>query len=181
VSFARSIAANPLRQGEILSNLRRAKLTMASVGDEAAPVVDFEGHPFVVVLTQDCDLDLDRKARLGQVNMDKAIPDVLFCIATTAEELKRSPGMTSRIWEQIVIHGHERYQVLQNVPRETDLQDVGVPSLGVDFKRHFTMPVDEVYRRIERGEARRHGHLVSPYLEHFSSRFARFQSRIALP
>lgn len=179
--FARSDPAAPLRQGEIVSNLRRAKLTIESVGNEVAPVVNFEPHPYAIILTQDCDLDLDRKARLGEAKPDKRIPDVLFCEAVTAEELRGGSAMNSTIWSHVKIHGHERYQILEAVGAQFDLQATGVPSLGLDFKRHFTMPVDEVYLRIEIGEARRRCRLVSPFLEHLSSRFARFQSRVALP
>jgi hypothetical protein len=57
----------------------------------------------------------------------------------------------------------------------------GLPELAIDFKRYFTVPTDEVYRRIELGEARRRCLLISPYLEHLSSRYAYFLSRIALP
>lgn len=179
--YAQSLATGPLRQGEIISELRRAKLAIASVGNENSPLVNFENHPYAVVLTQDCDLDLDLKARNGQVKVDKMVPDVLFCIAVTADELKNSQGMTSRIWDQIGVHGHERYQVIGAVSAEVDLRQTGLPSLALDFKHHFSMPVDEVYRRIEISEAHRRTRLISPYLEHLSSRFARYQSRVALP
>lgn len=78
-------------------------------------------------------------------------------------------------------HTHERYQVLEEVPAEKDLLGEGVPSLGLDFKRIFTVPTDEIYRRIELNHARRRFHLTSPYLEHLISRFTHYQGRVALP
>ena len=51
----------------------------------------------------------------------------------------------------------------------------GMPELGIDFKRYFTIPTDEVYFRI-RAEAQRRSRLRSPYLEHLSNRFYSFQS-----
>jgi hypothetical protein len=53
--------------------------------------------------------------------------------------------------------------------------------MGIDFKRYFTIPADETYRRVELGEAQRRCVLQSPYLEHLSSRFAYYLSRVALP
>ena len=41
--------------------------------------------------------------------------------------------------------------------------NVGIPELGVDFKRYFTIPTDEIYKRIEKGEVRRRCVLMSPY------------------
>jgi hypothetical protein len=138
-------------------------------------------HPFAVVMTQDCDLEQDFRARDGQNKSDKRIPNVLFCQIITAEELRGGVGITSDIWKRIRNNKDERYQFLQVVARGEDSHDEGLPELGVDFKRYFTMPTDEVYRRIARGEAQRRCFLNSPYLEHFSSRFAYFLSRIALP
>lgn len=58
---------------------------------------------------------------------------------------------------------------------------MGLPELGIDFKKIFTIPTDEIYQRIALGQVKRRAVLVSPYLEHLSSRFAYFLSRIALP
>ena len=62
-----------------------------------------------------------------------------------------------------------------------DSQNIGLPELGIDFKRHFTIPTDEMYKRLQIGEAKIRCMLMSPYLEHLSCRFAYFLSRIALP
>lgn len=57
----------------------------------------------------------------------------------------------------------------------------GAPELVIDFKRYFTLPTGELYRWIALGETRRRCRLRSPYMEHLSSRFAYFLSRVALP
>ena len=171
-----------LRQCEIVSGLRRTRLAIDSVGnDEEPPVVNFEDHEYAILMTQDCDLDLDYKARRGQVGDDKIISDFLLCQALPADEMRGKQNIKSDIWRRITNHAHERYQVLPAIPLDKDLLGEGVPSLGLDFKRFFTMPADEIYRLIELAQTRRRCYLKSPYLEHLSNRFTHFQGRVAVP
>lgn len=172
---------SPLRQCEVLSGLRRAKLAIESVGNDDEPIVDFEDHDYAVLMTQDCDLDLDYKARRAEARADKRIPDILFCGALPADEMRGSHQINSDIWRRITRHNHERYQLLPEIPPDRDRSGKGVPSLGLDFKRPFTVPVEEVYRRIALDQTARRGYLKSPYLEHLINRFTHFQSRVALP
>jgi hypothetical protein len=177
--YRASVAADGLRQGEILTNLIRPRLNLASVGDSR--VVDFDRQPFTIVLTQDCDLDQDfRIRRQGAIN-DKILPTLFFCEAFTAEELFGRLDRNRKLWERIPKNKDERYHFLQKVDAARDAENAGLPELGIDFKRYFTLPTDEVYRRIELGEAKRRCVMVSPYLEHLSGRFAYFLSRVALP
>ena len=92
-----------------------------------------------------------------------------------------SAGITTDIWRRIRINKDERYQFLQRIGSVQDAAGQDLPELGIDFKRYFTIPADEVYRRIELGEAQRRCVLNSPYLEHFCVRFANYLSRVALP
>ncbi len=171
-----------LRQGEILSNVVQSQLSLASVG--GPPEVDFKHHPFAVLLTQDCDLEQDFDAKQkGKMN-DKRLPGLLFCEMATAEETKvRVAENNLKQWERlsIRINKNERYHFFQKVDPSCDARQIGLDELVVDFKRYFTLPTEEVYRRIECGEAHRRCVLVSPYLEHLSSRFAYYLSRVALP
>lgn len=171
-----------LRQGEIISNLVQARLSFDTIGD-ASPVVEFETHPFAILLTQDCDLDQDFNARSKTQVNDKILPAVLFCEVATADELFDRLGGRQAEWKRLNIdkNKNERYHFLQLVDPSCDAQQIGLEEMGIDFKRYFTIPLAEVYRRIELGEAKRRCVLVSPYLEHLSSRFAYFLSRIALP
>lgn len=143
-----------------------------------------KNHPYAIVLSQDCDLIQDRverdKADSGEdVPPEKLIPNVLFCEVVSAQSLR---GTTSnpRLWDSIVKNDNKRYQFLQKVEPHEDAFKEGLPELGIDFKRYFSIPTGEVYRRLELGEAKRHCVLVSPYLEHFSTRFAFFLSRVGL-
>jgi hypothetical protein len=169
-----------LRQGELLTGLVQAILDVEFIGKEEDRI-DRKIHPYAIILTQDCDLEQDFKARSERNKLDKLIPSVLFCEAVTAEALRGSAGITTDIWKRIRINKDERYQFLQRIGSVQDAAGQDLPELGIDFKRYFTIPADEVYRRIELGEARRRCVLSSPYLEHFCCRFAYYLSRVALP
>jgi len=125
-------------------------------------------------------LDLDFKARFGQAKEDKLLPNVLFCEVVTAAELKGAAGMNSSIWGRVQRNKDERYQFLQKVKSAHDAVGQGVPELGIDFKRYFTIPTEEVYAQLKK-TSRRRCRLLSPFLEHLSTRFAYYLCRVALP
>jgi hypothetical protein len=177
--YARSGSAE-LCQGEILSDLVQTQLEIASVGVDAPVRVSQKHHPFAIILSQGCDLDLDFKARAGHVKEDKLLPHVLFCEVFTAAELKGSGGMNSQIWGRVQKNKDERYQFLQKVEPIYDAIGLGLPEIGIDFKRYFTIPTDEVYVQLNK-TARRRCRLLSPFLEHLSTRFAHYLCRVALP
>ena len=170
-----------LRQGEIISDLVQTRLALASVGGD--PLVDFFQHPFAILMTQDCDVEQDFVVRQkGEVN-DKILPGLLFCEVATAEELFGRVAGTKKVWERlnIPLNKNERFHFFGAVAPDCDARQIGLPELAIDFKRYFTVPTEEVYRRVELGEAKRRCILNSPYLEHLSSRFAYYMSRVALP
>jgi len=169
-----------LRQGEILSNVVRIQLDLSSLGTKEHRVDEVK-YDYAVVLTQDCDLEQDFKARQGRNQPDKLLPNVFFCQVATAQQLRGATGITADIWRRISRNKDERYHFLQRIAADSDALQQGLPELGIDFKRYFTIPTEEIYKRIELGEARRRCVLVSPYLEHLSSRFAYFLSRVTLP
>lgn len=176
--------AGALRQGEILSDVVQPRPTLESLRENvlngADLRVDEVRHPLAIVLTQDCDLDWDYKARQPQAKATKRIPAVLFCQVAPAAEVHAGAG-GSDIWKRIQQNKDERYQFLQQVPGDQDALGAGLPELALDFKRYFTVQTDELYLRIELEQAKRRCRLLSPYLEQLSDRFFYFQSRIALP
>jgi hypothetical protein len=178
--YLRSVAGADqfLAQGEIISNIIQTHLDYASFAG-SHPIMVSKIHPFAVALSQGCDLDQDYRARQDEVNQDKRIPAVLFCEAIDAESLRAR--CNAGIWKRIRDNNDERYHFLQAVAMEFDADGRGLPEIGIDFKRYFTIPTDEVYYRIRCGEAKRRCYLNSPYLEHFCRRFANYLSRVALP
>ena len=175
-----------LRQGEILTNLKQFKLNIESLRlgkPLAEPII----HPFAIIMTQDCDCEQDFKPRKDGTISNATIPSMLFCEVVMAEDLRnRDKGgktidINSTVWGQVRINKNERYHFLEAIPNTADASGEELPELALDFKRYFTIPTEEVYYRIEIGEAKRRCRLISPYLEHLTSRFNYFQSRIALP
>lgn len=172
-----------LCQGEILSGLVRYRIDTADMNatnqtesSTERGLIRFE-YAYAVVISQQCDLEQDFKSR--QTNMPQ-LPDVMFCQVPTAEVLKASCG-GSDIWKRIKQNKDERYHFLELIPGEYDACGEGLPELGIDFKRYFTIPTDEVYLGLRFGTTRRRSVLCNPYSEHLSSRFAYFLSRVALP
>jgi hypothetical protein len=135
----------PLRQGEIVSGLVQAHLDSTSIRSRGGPIVILRTHPFAIVISQDCDLDWDFKARRGQAKPERLLPNILFCEVISAETLRSRSDVNSSVWNGIKINKDERYQFLQRVEPACDALKQGLPELGIDFKRYFTIPADEVY------------------------------------
>lgn len=174
-------AYEPLRQGEILSNVIQFCLNMDALkrGEYIAdPII----HPLAIVLTQDCDCEQDFKSR--RENKSGMTPAILFCEIDAAEEVAGSgnkSGINSSIRGRIKINKDERYHFFENAVPEVDGLGEGLPELICDFKRYFTIPTDEIYHRINAQETKRRCRLASPYLEHLAVRFGYFSQRVALP
>lgn len=176
--------ADSFRQGEILSNVVQAHLNLEAlkVGELAIDTIE---HPFAIILSQDCDCIQDYSLReAGESSRDRLMPSVLLAEVQTAEYMRSpsNPGqMNNGLWVPIRKNKNERYQFLEAVQAEEDSASTGIPELTVDFRRVFTVSTDELYLRIETGETLRRCRLLSPYLEHFSSRASYFFQRVALP
>lgn len=177
------------RQGEILSNVIQIHIRAEALRN-AEPELDLEEkeHPYAIVLTQDCDLDWDFKAREARTQVDsseenkrqaKLVPNVLLCELTTTDALRpRLPG--SDVLRRIRANQDERYHWFPAVGVQQDLAGKGLPELVADFKRVFSIPTDELYLRLSLG-IRRRAILSSPYLQHLSTRFGYYSLRVALP
>lgn len=151
-----------------------------SMASEEGPIVDTKTHPYALIVSQDCDLDWDFKARRGETSEDKLVPNILFCEVTTAAGLRGRSGINSDIWKRIKDNKDERYHFLQQIKPDEDALVEGLPELGIDFKRFFAVSTEAVYYQLTGGMKRR-CRLLSPYLEHFSTRFCYYQFRVALP
>ena len=170
-----------IRQGEIITGLIQLVVDLETIGAESPDIIPIL-HPYALVVSQDCDLDWDYKARNVAPAPNKLLPSILLCEVLTAETLRGTAEVNSTIWGSIKNNKNERYQFLQGVTPQQDFFSEGFPELSVDFKRYFTMPTEELYFRTRQGaDTRRRCRLKSPYIEHFSDRFYYFQSRIALP
>jgi hypothetical protein len=177
-----------LYQGEILSNVieRRARVVRARPDDGSAYTVEVDEivHPYVVLATQDCELEQDARVRELPIEDKKrgnaSLDHVLLVIASDFEQSTgRFPS--SEIRKRARANKDERYQFLSAVPSAEDTEGAGVPSLVLDFKRFFTHPISELLGAIEWREALRRARLVTPYAEQLSDRLGHFIQRIGLP
>lgn len=179
---------SPFRQGEIFSNVVEVRLDPDSLTGD--PDAEFEltatVHPIAVLVTQDCDLDWDFKARIEadpikkSKSQNKLLPNLLFCEVLPAEELRGNQALASDIWKRVKQNQDERYHYLFDVRPELEALGQGFPPLAIDFKRLFTIPTEEMYKRVS-FETRRRTILQGPFMQDLSNRFAYYHLRVALP
>ena len=190
--FAASKAgiANSLRQGEILTDLVQIQVNLESIETLQNPtdyLVNNVVHPYAIIVSQDCDLEQDFNFRFHKRGKERhRLPSVLFCEVIEAEELVQGERNQNIFQSKTVRKNFQdnndyRFHFIQAIPEEFDVLGQGLPELGIEFKRYFSMPTGEVYRRIKLSHTQRRCRLQSPYLEHFCDRFHYFNNRIALP
>ena len=179
-----SLKNTSLRQGELLSNLIQYSPVASEISSEGGDLA-FEQiiHPYAIVVTQDCDLDWDYRARQSDNSQpSKLLNSIILCEISTAEEVRKpSENMNSKEWKLVESHRHERFYFFEKIPLECELEQIGLPELTADFKKVFGIDSATLYRQIEIGITQRRAVLSSPYLEHFSRRYYSFHGRVALP
>lgn len=175
-----------LRQGEILTGVIQYKPVIDELSQHGQEL-PFETvlHPYVIVITQDCDLDWDYKARNPReiLQPSKLLNSIILCEIAEARGIRDAAGnnMNSKEWKLVESHRHERFYFFEKIPRECEAEQEGLPELTADFKKIFGIDAATLYRQIELGMVKRRSVLISPYLEHFSRRYYSFHSRVALP
>lgn len=164
-----------MRQGEIITGLVTYKIEREEKNKDEFTVQPIL-HPYVIVVSQDCDLTQDFRSRESSDKSasgeDKLIPSILFCEVVEAEILYKKPKeiMNSKIWNNVKNNKNERYHFFEKISPERDALEKSLPELGVDFKRYFTVATEEVYKQIS-STAQKRSRLLSPYLEHFVQDF----------
>lgn len=172
-----------IRQGEIINNLSELKLQIPegkSIDDvrrsaKLEPII----HPYVIVVSQDCDLEWDYKARQGEAPEGKLMTHVLFCDLFLEDELPARGKLTNELFRRVERNQDERYHHLPAAPVSGSDEDI--PELFADFKTTFSLPVEFIYWLVSTGQTIRKGALLSPYLERFMQRAYSFLGRVATP
>lgn len=172
-----------LYQGEILANVVERVvrwIRRTEEGDDDFGIDEIV-HPYAVIVTQDCDLEQDARARADEhAGKGGLVHSLLLVVASEFENAKdRFAG--SDIRKRARQNKDDRYQFLSPVPAGDDVSGAGIPALVLDFKRLFAYPTPELLGAIERGETRRRTRLFTPYAEHLSDRFGHFVQRVGLP
>lgn len=184
VIYQASHKGSSLRQGEILTGVIQYKPVVSELLQEEQEL-SFNAvlHPYAIVVTQDCDLDWDYRARqTANSQPSKLLNSVILCEIATAREIRdTADDMNSAAWKLVVSHRHERFYFFEKILPECELEQEGLPELTADFKKVFGIDASTLYRQIELGTVKRRTVLGSPYLEHFSRRYHSFHGRVALP
>jgi hypothetical protein len=180
-----------LRQGEILAEVVQYKLILEELPNISFPVNEslnlkatFITYPYVIVISQDCDLDWDYKARKDGIKPFKKLDSILLCQVYTAQDVRTPPGesrLKSELWNYIKTNRDRQYHFLEKVPSQFSLNKKDLPEFTVDFKKIFSVDTETLYYLIENNVVNRLTVLQSPYLEHFSQRYHAFHGRVGLP
>jgi len=145
--------------------------------------------PYVVVMTQDCDLEQDFNNRKNSnKNQRNCLLSILLCPAFRSDDLKdgdhfkdiemNCTGLNSSLWRPIRKNQDKRYHFLDKGNFEIPYKGMrAVPDLVVDFKHFHTFPRDEFYK------LKSHYFVsIDPlFREEISDRFTHFLGRIGLP
>jgi len=139
--------------------------------------------PYLLILSQDCDLELDCKNRTNsEDNQDKFLFSILACPGYLAEELRKGihlkeyklkmQTINTERWNNIKNNQNPRYHFLKG---EKTFQ---IPDLVLDFKHYYAISRDVLYKNFEDCYI---GSLNELFREALSQRFAYYLSRIGLP
>ena len=140
--------------------------------------------PYIIVMTQDCDLELDfnNRSEPDSKTHDKYLQTILVCPAYNATEFKEGEHLKSKelvmnkwgtdLYNQIKNQNHARFYFLEQN------QAMQVPQLIVDFKHYYTIPRDVLYKMYAKCYLATFNKL---FRESLSQRFSNYLSRIGLP
>lgn len=170
--YSTSEMSAEFRQGEIITGLEQ----VVRITDGNAEV---KQHPFAIVLSQDCDLAADYRARRGP-GSKSAMNGILLFEAHPLEGFMGNLGFNSKEKKQVMQYDHARYHTLERGTATDDLQAQGFTALAIDFRRYFTLTADDIIGQLTLS-ARRRTRLVSPFVEHLQSRAMTYLGRVALP
>lgn len=176
-------------QGDILRDFKYQD--RISIEDNKIKIQE-RNIPYLIVLTQDCDLEwdfnnhkeneIDQDKTKDKLNQDKFLHSILICPAYPAEKVRLGThleelGLTmeklnSSRWNLVKTNQNSRYYFLDN---NSDLQ---IPDLVIDFKHYYSIPRDILYKEIKKHYI---GSINELFRECLSQRFAFYLSRIGLP
>lgn len=155
--------------------------------------------PYLVVLSQDCDLlsdcwnrndivkidcDTGEDSSKQKKNHDKLLPSILVCPAYPSKILKKGNHLEKfgykmqnfhkkdTMWNFVTTNQNPRYHLLKG---ETKLQ---MQEVIIDFKQYYTIPRDILYEKMEKNYLLSLNEL---FREELSHRFANYLSRVGVP
>ena len=163
-------------QGDILKNI---ELRFCENKD----VVEIS-CPYVVILSQDCDL---LQCRCNECSQNKEnnqyLPNVIVFPAFVDEKLRegnhlleiydvKQQRINSEKFKEIKQNNNPRYHYL------TGNNDFELANLVIDFKLYYTIPYNDLKQKYDKSYI---ATLNELFREHLSQRFSNYLSRIGLP
>jgi hypothetical protein len=184
-----------VREGDIFRDIEYIEDTFLTEDNQIG--ISVLMFPYVVVLSQDCDLESDMRARLNQpplqcegadkkaVSTDTVIESILISPAydknlfMAGDHLRGMNLGSMQTWKTkdtrwpiLVGNRDPRYHFL---PADTTL---AFNDMVIDFKHYYTIPRSKLYQEYEEKFI---GTLCELYRENLSQRFANYLSRIGTP
>lgn len=176
------IKASPPRicQGDILRDIKYYDAVIDSEKEIRISEISF---PYVMILTQDCDLEQESGRLSMPSSDDKSLLSILVAPMYNAQHLFAGKHLSELGWEMQVIDpkGTKGKLVQDNqIPRYhyLDIGAQGLVPLIIDFKHYFSLNVEYVKGLVASNFI---GKVDALYRELISQRFAYFLSRIGLP
>ncbi len=171
-------------QGDILKDVMSIEWDITSEDTNDISLITKINFPYILILSQDCDLDHDFKNRNDQdaEKHDAYLQSILVCPAYLMAEFKDGVHLKELEmqmekkggdnWKKIKKNLDPRYHYL---PSYTQFQ---IPELIIDFKHYYTVPVKFLYQVYPK-------HYVASieelFRESLCQRFSFYLSRIGLP
>jgi hypothetical protein len=181
-SYYRKYDADRIVQGDVLNEVKFLDWDWDTEKDK---VVTYEKKlPYIVILTQDCDLEQDSKYRTTAAkNNDKILQSVLVSPAYGWEEFIKGDHLQDYNLKMEKISGSDQKKKIrqQQVPRFHYLEEDKanqIPPLVIDFKHYYTLPM-EFLRHIYKEHYAYS--LEELFREALSQRISFYLSRIGLP
>jgi hypothetical protein len=141
--------------------------------------------PYVIILTQDCDLEQDHSDRTitSKTNHDKHLFSVLVAPLYNVEHLRggahlQELGMTMQLINSNKASFVKNNEISRYHYLEFNPQDVQLPPLAIDFKHYFSLNVEYLKERIPTHWVCK---IAELHRENVCQRFASFLARIGLP
>jgi hypothetical protein len=110
------ITEGPLRQCELISNLVEPRTRPDGLSGGGPLTTDLRSHALVAVMTQDCELEGDYRARNSEPRDEPKLIDViLLCDVFPEEEVRevaKRVRLDSKAWKRVKQNRDERFHYL---------------------------------------------------------------------
>jgi len=172
-----------ISQGDILRDIK-----FVIIGEDDK-IIELE-YPYIVVLSQDCDLEEGNGLLSPDIKCEGAcklfnqfLHSVLFVPAFPSESLRsgehikslykvKAQRLNTDLWKPVKKNLNPRYHLLSADP------DCQIPELAIDFKAYYTLPYEYFLSKHKEHYLATVNEL---FRERLSQRFSNYLNRIGLP